>query len=71
MWIQLFQQFIGIYSKSKVTTGHKKCEIWNIILLKFTTSSFAFKMISAGGRGSLLDACDVINPKKYLPNQLC
>jgi len=23
MWIQLFQQFIGIYSKSNVTTGHK------------------------------------------------
>jgi len=25
IWIQFFQQFIGIYSKSNVTTGHKKC----------------------------------------------
>jgi len=45
-----------------VTTGHKKCQTWNIMLLKFTIwyncspSSFAFKMVSEGGRGSLLDA---------------
>jgi len=25
IWIQVFQQFIGIYSKSDMTTGHKKC----------------------------------------------
>jgi len=25
IWIKLFQQFIGIYSKSNVTKGHKKC----------------------------------------------
>jgi len=36
IWIQLFQQFIGVYSKSNMTTGHKKCQTRNIMLLKFT-----------------------------------
>jgi len=25
IWIELFQQFVGIYSKSNLTTCHKKC----------------------------------------------
>jgi len=31
IWIQLFQQFISIYSKSNVTTCHKKCYTQNTV----------------------------------------
>jgi len=58
-----FSNLFGIYSKSNVTTSHKKCQARNIMLPKFTiwyncsASSFAFKMVSEGGRGSFLNAC--------------
>jgi len=47
-----FSNLFSINSKSNVTTGHKKCQARNIMLLKFTiwyncsASSFVFKMVS-------------------------
>jgi len=54
-----------------VTTGHKNVK--HEVFLKFTiwyncsASSFAFKMVSEDGRGSLLDACYQPNEIPYYP----
>ena len=75
MWIQLFQQFIGIYSKSNVTTGHKnvKHETLCCQSSRFDVIVQQVRLLSKWLVKVEEPVCSmhVVNPKKYPTIQLC